>query len=118
MYKDFKWLTLFSRYCQHNECADCDINRLLEYPSKECVSQIEKHFYEVCNILIKFNEEHPVKTNKDVFLEVFPGASGVDKLGPCCLYRDWEEKYCDNYTDCCDCIQEFWGSEYKEVKDE
>ena len=53
-----------------------------------------------------------------MFLKMFPGASGVERLGPCCFYRDWEEKYCDNYTDCYDCIQEFWDSEYKGVKDE
>ena len=118
MYKDFKWLTIFSRYCRQHECADCDINRLLEYPSRECVSQIEKHFYEVCNILIKFNEEHLFKTNKDVFLNVFPDAVEIEELDPCTFSKVYADKNCDNYTNCCDCRKEFWDSVYIEVKDE
>lgn len=118
MYKNFKWLKILSRYCKHHDCADCEINKLLEYPSRECVSQIEKHFYEVSNILIKFNEEHSVRTNKDMFLKMFPNASEIEELSPCYFDKDWEKKYCSNYTDCYDCRREFWDSEYVEVKDE
>lgn len=118
MYKDFKWLKILSRYCKHHDCADCEINKLLEYPFRECISQIEKHFYEVCNILLKFNEEHPVQTNKDMFLKIFPNASEVGELSPCVFDKDWEKKYCYDHTDCTDCRQKFWNSEYVEVKDE
>ena len=125
-------LKTYARYCKFcGLCVNCEINALIPEDGG-CDEAILNNYEEVCDILEKFNEEHPLKTNRDALLEVFPqvlearddeNSAGDDELPavlPCKIDPDWINGHCPEYYpfDCSACRQMFWSSEYKGNKDE
>ncbi len=75
-------------------------------------------------IILKWCEEHPVKTRQDKFLEMFPNAKidsgGVIDIAPCTMEKgryDMTNVSCtapDKYTTCAQCRKEYWLAEVDE----
>jgi hypothetical protein len=69
-------------------------------------------------IIMKWAEKHPIKTNKDKFDEIFSDFPvDIERMTEQCKYD------CPNYPNCYGCNRkeaiEFWDKEYEEVnKDE
>lgn len=106
-----------SRMCKtyRGFCEKCDISSDNNGKNIGCGSFISEYPQEAQNIIMKWAEEHKVKTNLDVFCEVF----GVDKkdvdIIECPLYHG---ECCNNYTDLDGCkhckYNDWWQQEYKE----
>lgn len=127
-------LKTYARYCNYcRSCNVCDINDIVcDNNYATCTEALMKAYDSVCDILIQFNQEYPIKTNKDALLEVFPQAlkakddensAGDDELPailPCKILPSWINGHCPEYYpfDCGACRRLFWESEYEGKKDE
>lgn len=98
----------------HIECRDCLLSAKHNGMDCNCTALrvLCPEKYE--EILLNWAKEHPIKTNKDVLLEMFPDVNidnrGIPLVSPChCgLTKDCiENHYCP------DCKKEFWNAEYK-----
>lgn len=96
------------RMCESIErCHECPINTFKNGKDISCESFSKKYPEQVQEILLKWDKEHPIKTNADKFEEVF----GFRPSIVCPMYR---VKDCED-GDCWDCLyREFWDREYKE----
>lgn len=88
-------------------CFDCEIKDLRG--AYDCCSYIFSHPQQVEEIIMKWEEEHPVQTNTDKFKEVFR------RTPMACVFEDYD---C-NCKKCNECyLADFWQQEYKEPKGE
>ena len=97
------------RMCESYEgCGLCDLGHRNNGFDMVCSDMGLKHPQETEEIIMKWAEEHPAKTNADKFKEVFgfetdlSGCAGIK-----CIHKDDAIK-------CCDCeVRDFWNKEYK-----
>lgn len=93
-------------------CEKCAISSSNNGKKIGCGTFITDYPQEAEEIIMKWAEEHPIKTNADKFKEVF----GFD------INRDTAECYglkCPPNGRCSECnIHGFWGREYKETDNE
>ena len=106
-----KALEIKHRMCaSFTNCRNCDFNTKID-----CDTYVLKHREEAAKILLDWEKAHPVVTNLDKVLELFPkeisqhltvlyGCNGVA---------------CPNgHTDCNSCsFKNFWSQEYKGRED-
>lgn len=65
-------------------------------------------FSRASEIILKWCEEHPIKTRQSEFMKMFPNVGtykGVITICPCLIDCNYERKHCKNYVDfdCTDC---------------
>ena len=95
-------MSIFKRMCDSCVDSSCGMNQI---PGLGCRTYIYKHPKEAEELLLKWAEEHPAKTNADKFEEVF----GVKPVLKGC------QGLCQCIADCSDCEYDgFWSKEYKE----
>ena len=97
------------------KCDDCPLNRINNGLNCDCIKLARKYPEKYEAILIKWAKEHPIKTNKDALLEVFPDAKldvdGVPETTPCHL-ETHDSENCIR-CNCYKCRKDFWNKEYK-----
>lgn len=98
------------RMCESIErCHDCPINTFKNGKAISCESFSKKYPEQAQEILLKWNKEHPIKTNADKFEEVF--GHKVDN-NECPLIGNSE---CFHNKSCSGCPnKDFWKKRYKE----
>lgn len=108
----FDYARFMHEYCHANtRCEDCPLNDfhcILEYADSDELTKINE-------IILKWREEHPVKTRQDEFLKMFPNA-GIDENGvvticPICVDTNFN---CVSSISCPKCREEHWLAEVEE----
>ncbi len=103
----------YVRMCKSQEdCTRCPIAKTIS----TCHLFIEKHPDKANEIVLKWCEEHPIKTRQSEFLKMFPNAK-IDNCGTSTLCPQWVDKdfECNLQILCCDeCCREYWLAEVEE----
>lgn len=91
------------RICNaYNNCENCPLHPLKNNRGIRCATAIENHIEEAEEIILKWAEEYPIRTNKDKFKEVFgletalegcAGFSCVEKCEDCPNKNFWDKEY-------------------------
>lgn len=90
-------------------CGNCPISSSSTgFTCRELVHRDPKKYED---ILLKWNAEHPIKTNKDKFEEVFGFNMGLDMMG-CNGFDCPDNQVCETCQ-----FLDFWKKEYKEKTD-
>lgn len=97
------------RICAFYDCEECPINSVNNGRDVTCEPFITKYPQKAEELILKWAEEHPFKTNADKFVEVF-GFDFVEGANGCVGLS------CDDFEgDCTECVNyKFWDREYKE----
>ena len=98
-------MRIHKRMCQsYKVCAECCIYKI---PNVSCKTYIYKYPEDAEKLLLKWAEEHPIKTNAEKFKEMFGIKTTLEGcFGIPCVHHD---------ADCPTCeYQHFWEREYKE----
>lgn len=115
----------YARMCNNNinnninRCEDCPLGTKNNGEGMACSFLVRKAPDKANEIILKWIEEHPVKTRQDKFLEMFPNAcmyKGAINICPCSIDCDYncknKEKFVD--FDCSGCKKEYWLAEVEE----
>lgn len=106
----------YARICESFEkCNKCILLKFCSEQRNIFSNDVDK----ANEIILKWIEEHPVKTRQDKFLEMFPNAcmyKGAINICPCSIDCDYncknKEKFVD--FDCSGCKKEYWLAEVQE----
>lgn len=116
----------YARICKpYDDCKKCPIGTRNNSVGIPCDYLIRTHPDKANEIILKWCEEHPVKTRQDRFLKMFPNAKvrndGVLGIEPCNVDTD---KYVDadkfpcpkahGFANCSECRKEYWLAEVEE----
>ena len=94
-------------------CEDCPVSCLKNGFDCACNVLRQEHTDEYNDILLKWIDEHPVKTFNDDFMEKFPKAMTMDNMGKTSVCK--KTLYGgDCILDCKKC----WNQPYEESEDE
>ena len=104
----------YARLCKtyHTNCPDCPMwNEVCTF----CImdnTQVDK----ANEIILKWCEEHPIKTRQDEFLKMFPNAridvNGALSICPKCVNKDFSCQTSEKR--CISCCKEYWLAEVDE----
>ena len=111
----------FARMCKfYKNCNDCALAK----STAICQVFIEEHPDKANEIILKWCEEHPVKTRQSEFLKMFPNAmkdGDVINIDPCVVDETlhlastyWECAKKNNVEDCEECRKNYWLAEVDE----
>lgn len=107
----------YARMCNKIiECRKCPLSGSNNGFGVACTALVRSHPDKANEIILKWYEEHPVKTRQSKFLEMFPNAK-IDNCGTSILCPQWVDKdfKCNLKTLCCDeCCREYWLAEVDE----
>ncbi len=111
----FDYARFIKKYCENPRgCEGCpltDRSRGLLF----CDDFIREHPEEANEIILKWCEEHPIKTRQDKFLEMFPNASVVDGIARMCPINIESSHHCQfPKCECRDCRMDYWLAEVDE----
>ena len=101
-------------------CYDCPLSSRNNGTLLVCKELIKNYPEEAEEIIMKWAKEHPIKTNRQVFMEVMQEKFG-DILNPNKLHNMLDNYCCVLFNGDCDgncktCDQnKFWDKEYEEV---
>ena len=106
----------FARMCNKNsaKCDECPFALINNGKGGYCYDLMRRSPDEASEIILKWCEEHPVKTRQEKFLEMFPNASidthGVLVIYPCKLEKEAKcrSKHCE------ECRRNYWSEEVEE----
>ena len=106
MSKEIATLKDFARMCKTiGNCEGCPIYKSSSFTG--CHDTLVRHFDEANEIILKWCEEHPIKTYKSDFLEKFPNASLIDSGAyVICKRRVYDGDGCKMHLKCSDCWNE------------
>ena len=99
------------RMCaSYQDCTGCPLYDT-SYCSVSPKKRTQEEASEIMLRVMKWAEEHPVKTRQSVFLEQWPNAEincqGVIAIDPC----DLDKKMHCSFADCDECRLDFWTKE-------
>lgn len=115
----FKAKDRMTHSCEIN-CLDCKLYADNNGKNVSCYNLEPKHTEYAVKIVEEWVEQHPVKTNLQVFKEEiksFIRSKYGNKELYCSIGNEIPMLYCDNFSTCEDC-EKFWNSEYKESVDD
>lgn len=106
----------FARMCNKNspKCKECPLAMKNNCERMSCIDLLMKYTDKANEIILKWCEEHPIKTRQEKFLEMFPNASvdinGVLVIYPCKLEKEAKcrSKHCE------ECRRNYWSEEVEE----
>ena len=116
----------YSRLCTFNDayyeyrCVNCPLSKLRDNRlSLLCVSTVLENIDEAIDIVQKWSDENPVKTNQTEFLKLFPKTAlkpdGTIYIYPCIIDTEYPfYAICSrNLGDesCEDCSRRYWNTE-------
>ena len=112
----------YARMCTKvGECSKCPIDRANDNGAHmwtgSCDNFIMEHRDEANEIILKWCEEHPVKTRKDKFLEIYPNAATQNGSIAICPKTIDETAKCGPGVGsglCSDCKRDYWLAEVDE----
>lgn len=98
----------YARMCKsYDDCSICPLGKTT------CHLLISKDPDKANEIILKWCEEHPVKTRQSELLKMFPNAK-IDNCGTSILCPRWVDKdfKCNRQRLCCtECCKEYWLAE-------
>ena len=94
-------------------CVDCPVSESNNGLCCPCGELMQEHTDEYNEILLKWVDEHPIKTYADDFFEHFPNALKHHENYPIACRQNIYGGDC-NYEECKTC----WNQPYKESEDE
>lgn len=101
----------YARMCKsYDDCSICPLGKTT------CHLLISKDPDKANEIILKWCEEHPVKTRQSELLKMFPNAK-IDNCGTSILCPRWVDKdfKCNRQRLCCtECCKEYWLAEVDE----
>lgn len=106
----------YARMCKkHKNCRGCPLSIALNGMKVVCLDLIKEYTDKANEIILKWCEEHPIKTRQSEFLKMFPNAELSDRIIKICP----EEIDIKNSINCgkqsCDtCRKNYWLAEVKE----
>ena len=106
----------YARLCASFEkCNQCVLLKFCADQRNMFSNDIDK----ANEIILKWCEEHPIKTRQDEFLKMFPNArmyKGAVNICPCTIDCDYDCKNKEKYVDfdCTGCKKEYWLAEVDE----
>ncbi len=100
----------YARMCKsYDDCSICPLGKTT------CHLLISKDPDKANEIILKWCEEHPVKTRQSELLKMFPNAK-IDNCGTSILCPRWVDKdfKCNRQRLCCtECCKEYWLAEVR-----
>lgn len=96
--------SIYKRLCEHqhkkDSCRECPVSSFKNYTNKVCRDFIIDNSDIAEPILKKWAAEHPVKTNRDKFTEVFGKCEFVIcSVVPCSKCDWWDQEYVEPYKE-------------------
>ena len=106
----------FARMCNkmRPKCEKCPLGFINNRKCEFCKDLLRGYPDKASEIILKWCEEHPIKTRQEKFLEMFPNAkvdiNGILVIYPCKLEKDLEcrSKHCE------ECRRNYWSEEAEE----
>ncbi len=106
----------FARMCNKMcpKCEECPLALKNNGKRGYCYDLVRRSPDKASEIILKWCEEHPIKTRREKFLEMFPNASidinGILRVSPCWL----EEEIKCNGEECSECRRKYWSEDIEE----
>lgn len=104
----------FSRMCKsHKDCKFCDLSVNVNGLHITCCNLLANHPNKASEIILKWCEEHPIKTRQSEFMKMFPNAK-IDNCGTLILCPRLVDKgfKCNRQLLCCtECCKKYWLAE-------
>ncbi len=110
----------YARMCNsYDVCNECPLYHRNCGIKKGCDDIIIDEPDKANEIILKWCEEHPVKTRQSELLKMFPNADiykGAINICPCTIDCDYDCKNKEKYVDfdCTGCKKEYWLAEVDE----
>lgn len=116
----------FARMCNKNsaKCDECPLTLINNGKHEFCDDFIRQSPDKANEIILKWCEEHPIKTRQEKFLEMFPNAEinkdGVIEIFPCNIEKDRYIGDCHScsrehgFSGCSECRRNYWSEEVEE----
>lgn len=105
----------YARMCKnHKDCRSCLLSVDINEMSIACLDLVKDYPDKANEIILKWCEEHPVKTRQDRFLKMFPNAllfDGVLNICPECVKGECGHS---GTMLCKDCKKDYWLAEVDE----
>lgn len=110
----FDLARFMKKYCENPRgCEGCPLTE--RSTGFACGDFIREHSEEANKIILKWCEEHPVKTRKDKFLEIYPNANVRDGVVRVCPKDIESSRHCQfPKCECLDCLRNYWLAEVDE----
>lgn len=109
----------YMRVCKNQKsCGTCPLNGRANGMNVACVTLIRCYPYKANEIILKWCEEHPIKTRQSEFLKMFPNARKVNNTGmlsicPNIVDTTFSKSFCESRS-CLDCYKNYWLAEVDE----
>ena len=107
----FDYVRMCRKY-HYTNCQNCPLW------SERCNLRMmnDTHLDKANEIILKWCEEHPIKTRQSEFLKMFPNVciyKGAINICPCTIDSDYDCKSKEKYVDfdCTGCKKEYWLAE-------
>ena len=110
----------FSRLCsaQKNKCENCPMSADNNGADKLCLTLVTKYPDKANEIILKWCEEHPIKTRQSELLKCYPYIPIIGETVDICPKRfDMDflsSGKCKEYAGCEKCRKEYWLEEVDE----
>lgn len=111
----------YARMCKvfKNNCGICPMSIGNNGANEFCAKLVMKQPNKANEIILKWCEEHPIKTRQSEFLKMFPNVciyKGAINICPCTIDSDYDCKNKEKYVDfdCTGCKKEYWLAEVDE----
>lgn len=120
MEKEKATLYDYARMCRaHKDCKFCLLSYGVNKMGVMCWDMIRDYPDKANEIILKWCEEHPIKTRQSEFLEMFPNADiykGAINICPGTIDCDYDCKNKEKYVDfdCTGCKKGYWLAEVEE----
>ena len=115
----------YARMCitENKYCRECPLSELNTNKNVYCAEYLLKYPDKANEIILKWCEEHPIKTRQSEFLKMFPNAQissdGVIEIMPCAIEKNkhiTSNSSCTvahGFNNCDECRKKFWLAEVK-----
>ena len=114
----------YVRMCKKYAKGCCKGCPLYSFNNEICRATLQTHTDEANEIILKWCEEHPIKTRQDKFLEMFPNAEinrdGIIEIYPCNIEKSFYISDCyscsqeHGFSSCGECRKRYWFAEVDE----
>ena len=114
----------FARMCNKCPCEDCPLRFPKNGKGECCTDFVRKFPIQANEIILKWCEEHPIKTRQTKFLEMFLNAEinkdGVIEIFPCNIEKGRYISDCHScsrehgFSGCGECRRKYWSEEVEE----
>ena len=107
----------FSRMCKnYKDCKFCGLSADVNELHITCFKLLANYPDKASEIILKWCEEHPIKTRQSEFMKMFPNVGiykGAITICPCAIDCNYDCKNKENYVDfdCTGCKKDYWLAE-------